>query len=101
MFLAVDDQPRPYTIESGLDNLDLYTTLEGEPLPNYTLVSGLPTYDEALEQIRRARELRRASLKKMLEARSSLQDNKPLTLAEFLQLYKSQRPIAPPTAAPS
>ncbi|XP_052128050.1 protein commissureless 2 homolog [Frankliniella occidentalis] len=31
------------------------------PLPNYTLVSGLPTYDEALDQLQQRRELRRSS----------------------------------------
>lgn len=30
-------------------------------LPSYTLVSGLPTYDEALDQLQRRRELRRSS----------------------------------------
>ncbi|KAK3910695.1 Protein commissureless 2 [Frankliniella fusca] len=48
-----------------------YHALSGEPsekatdmesaLPNYTLVSGLPTYDEALDQLQQRRELRRSS----------------------------------------
>ena len=40
--------------------VDLDLDLEAA-LPSYTLVSGLPTYDEALDQLQRMRQLRRSS----------------------------------------
>lgn len=71
-----------------------------ESLPSYTIVSGLPTYDEALEQLRQVNELR--SDTKMVEAqtqdthnnstnsdRGQLQAIAKLSVTEFLQLYKS------------
>jgi hypothetical protein len=44
-----------------------------ESLPSYTVVSGLPTYDEALEQLRQVRELRTGM--KMVEAQAQNTEN--------------------------
>lgn len=70
-----------------------------ESLPSYTVVSGLPTYDEALEQLRQVRELRTGM--KMVEAQAQNTQNncanngnrqQPLTklaVTEFTQYTKS------------
>lgn len=71
-----------------------------ESLPSYTVVSGLPTYDEALEQLRQVRELRTEM--KMVEAQEQntqisgtnngsrrQQPLAKLAVTEFTQNYKS------------
>jgi hypothetical protein len=71
-----------------------------ESLPSYTIVSGLPTYDEALEQLRQVNELRTDT--KMLEAQGQNTQNNStnsnsrhqqvmakLSVTEFMQVYKS------------
>jgi hypothetical protein len=71
-----------------------------ESLPSYTVVSGLPTYDEALEQLRQVRELRTEL--KMVEAQAQNMQNNganngsrrqqplaKLAVTEFTQYYKS------------
>jgi hypothetical protein len=71
-----------------------------ESLPSYTIVSGLPTYDEALEQLRQVHELRTDT--KMVEAQAQnaqnnstnsdsrqLQAVAKLSVTEFMQFYKS------------
>lgn len=71
-----------------------------ESLPSYTVVSGLPTYDEALEQLRQVRELRTEM--KMVEAEAQNTQNNgtnngsrhqqplaKLAVTEFTQYYKS------------
>lgn len=75
---------------------------EIESLPSYTIVSGLPTYDEALEQLRRVNEQRTDS--KSIEAQTQeqcMQNNENqqqqeplarLSAAELLQSCKSYHP---------
>jgi hypothetical protein len=83
--------------------------LPEEALPNYTLVSGLPSYDEALQQWRAARVHRKSSVAKMAEAIQAAAAKTPppatlrrLSVLEFLLHYKpGQRtvptPVHPPT----
>lgn len=79
--------------------------LPEEALPNYTLVSGLPSYDEALQQWRAARVHRKSSVAKMAEAVQAAAAKAPppaplrrLSVLEFLLHYKGQRTI--PTTIP-
>jgi hypothetical protein len=71
-----------------------------ESLPSYTVVSGLPTYDEALEQLRQVRELRTEM--KIAEAQAQNTQNNctnngsrhqqplaKLAITEFTQCSKS------------
>lgn len=48
LFLTLTDDARARMRSSNNDT----TLMDLEALPNYTLVSGLPTYDDALEQLR-------------------------------------------------
>lgn len=71
-----------------------------ESLPSYTIVSGLPTYDEALEQLRQVLELRTNT--KVVEAQAQSTQNSDtnnedrqqqpldkLSVTEFMLCYKS------------
>jgi hypothetical protein len=71
-----------------------------ESLPSYTVVSGLPTYDEALEQLRQVHELQTET--KLVEAEAQNTQNNStnndsrrqqplakLAVTEFMQYYKS------------
>lgn len=72
-----------------------------ESLPSYTIVSGLPTYDEALEQLRQVQELQTDNKLAEVQAQStqsnaiSSDNNRQqhslskLSVVEFLQQYKS------------
>ena len=75
-----------------------------ESLPSYTVVSGLPTYDEALEQLRQVQELE--SVTKTVEVQAQHTQNNctdndsrqqpplaKLTVTEFIQHYKSTNAI--------
>ncbi|XP_063227261.1 protein commissureless 2 homolog [Bacillus rossius redtenbacheri] len=77
-----------------------------ESLPSYTLVSGLPSYDEALEQLRAVREqckmAARAPEKKggAPQQHQQHQQQPPpptttlrLSVAEFLRTYKTYPPL--------
>ncbi|XP_075214751.1 protein commissureless 2 homolog isoform X2 [Lycorma delicatula] len=52
-----------------------------ESLPSYTLVTGLPTYEEALEQLRQVHELRGASKPDMAR----------LSVGDLLSVYKPDK----------
>lgn len=52
-----------------------------ESLPSYTLVTGLPTYEEALEQLRHVQELRGASKPDMAR----------LSVGDLLSVYKPDK----------
>ncbi|CAB3374048.1 Hypothetical predicted protein [Cloeon dipterum] len=74
--------------------------LPEEALPNYTLVSGLPSYDEALQQWRAARVHRKSSVSKMAEAIQAAAAKTPppaplrrLSVLEFLLHYKGQKTV--------
>ncbi|XP_059477768.1 uncharacterized protein LOC132198046 [Neocloeon triangulifer] len=74
--------------------------LPEEALPNYTLVSGLPSYDEALQQWRAARVHRKSSVSKMAEAIQVAAAKTPppaplrrLSVLEFLLNYKGQKTV--------
>lgn len=71
-----------------------------ESLPSYTVVSGLPTYDEALQQLRQVHELRTDT--KTVEAHTQQTQNNctnndgrqqqplaKLAVTEFMEQYKS------------
>lgn len=71
-----------------------------ESLPSYTVVSGLPTYDEALEQLRQVHEVRTDT--KTVEAQAQQTQNNctnndsrqqqplaKLAVTEFMEQYKS------------
>lgn len=75
-----------------------------ESLPSYNVVSGLPTYNEALEQLRQVQEL--GSDTKTAEVQAQHTQNNPtdndnrqqpplatLTVTEFMQEYKSTTAI--------
>jgi hypothetical protein len=75
-----------------------------ESLPSYTVVSGLPTYDEALEQLRQVQELE--SVTKTMDVQAQNTQNNctdndsrqqpplaKLNVAEFMQHYKSTTAI--------
>ncbi|XP_015588155.1 protein commissureless 2 homolog [Cephus cinctus] len=84
---------------------------DNESLPSYTLVSGLPSYEEALEQLKMVQALRRGESGceiKQIEAESptsqgatsTIGQNQAnqmsrLSVAEFLQLYKMQQQQLP------
>jgi len=77
--------------------------LPEEALPNYTLVSGLPSYDEALQQWRAARVHRKSSVSKMAEAIQAAAAKTPppaplrrLSVLEFLLNYKGQKTVSTP-----
>lgn len=64
-----------------------------ESLPSYTIVTGLPSYDQAMEQFRQLRTIRRASSPKL----SGIEENENippritfarLSLGEIFQFYK-------------
>lgn len=62
-----------------------------ESLPSYTIVTGLPSYDQAMEQFRQLRVIRRMSSPKLTDAG----DDAPpritfarLSLGEIFQFYK-------------
>lgn len=64
-----------------------------ESLPSYTIVTGLPSYDQAMEQFRQLRSIRKASSPKIAEMEGS--ENSPasttfagLSLGEIFQFYK-------------
>ena len=72
---------------------------EAESLPSYTIVSGLPSYEEALEQLRKVNELRTDSKTVEINAQSCevtnaySTDNRQqplskLSATELLQTYK-------------
>lgn len=77
--------------------------LPEEALPNYTLVSGLPSYDDALQQWRAARVHRKSSVSKMAEAIQAAAAKSPppaplrrLSVLEFLLNYKGQKTVSTP-----
>jgi len=75
-----------------------------ESLPSYTVVSGLPTYDEALEQLRQVQQLR-SDTKTVDDQAQHTQNNctdngsrqqpplAKLAVTEFMQQYKSTTAI--------
>ncbi|XP_018319600.1 protein commissureless 2 homolog isoform X1 [Agrilus planipennis] len=77
-------------------NVEAGSNYESESLPSYTVVSGLPTYDEALEQLKK--------MKEKLRTDSRVVDSNPqpctthvpsnqivsrLSVTDLFQLYKS------------
>jgi hypothetical protein len=71
-----------------------------ESLPSYTIVSGLPTYDEALEQLRQVNESHTDTKMVEVQAQSTqknsansdsrqLQSMAKLSVMEFMQFHKS------------
>lgn len=64
-----------------------------ESLPSYTIVTGLPSYDQAMEQFRQLRAIRRMSSPKLTDA-NAMDDLPPritfarLSLGEIFQFYK-------------
>lgn len=78
-----------------------------ESLPSYTIVTGLPSYDQAMEQFRQMRALRKASWPKMSITENDDQqqttyspsnNNNRLTFArlslgEILQFYKTDKTL--------
>lgn len=64
-----------------------------ESLPSYTIVTGLPSYDQAMEQFRQLRAIRRMSSPKLTDINAA--DDAPpritfarLSLGEIFQFYK-------------
>jgi hypothetical protein len=93
-FISVLESRAQSTAAGGASGGDV------ESLPSYTVVSGLPTYDEALEQLRQVREL--GSVTKTVEVQDQHTQNNctdsesrqqpplvKLTVTELVQQYKS------------
>ncbi|KAI4466127.1 commissureless [Holotrichia oblita] len=72
---------------------------ENESLPSYTIVSGLPSYDEALEQLKKVKELSSSTSKDQaagLDASAKSEDLlaqnpqlQTISVIELFQLYKN------------
>lgn len=62
------------------------TENDQESLPSYTIVSGLPSYDEALEQLRKARESQ--SIKIPIESDQQVK----LSVTDLFNMYKTYPP---------
>lgn len=93
-FITVLESRAQSTSASGASGGDV------ESLPSYTVVSGLPTYDEALEQLRQGHEFRTDTKTVDVQAQHT-QNNctgndsrqqlplAKLAVTEFMQHYKS------------
>jgi hypothetical protein len=94
LFITVLESRAQSTAAGGASGGDV------ESLPSYTVVSGLPTYDEALEQLRQVHEVRTDT--KTVEAQAQQTQNNctnndsrqqqplaKLAVTEFMEQYKS------------
>jgi hypothetical protein len=97
-FISVLESRAQSTAAGGASGGDV------ESLPSYTVVSGLPTYDEALEQLRQVQELGSGTKTVDVQAQhaqsnctdSDIRQQPPLaklTVTEFIQHYKSTNAI--------
>lgn len=79
---------------------------DSESLPSYTIVSGLPSYDEAIEQLRQVRNQSKNDTSAEIKATDkSNSDNwvpqtpptpvTRLSVSELFQLYKGSMPATP------
>lgn len=68
-----------------------------ESLPSYTIVTGLPSYDQAMEQFRKIRAMRRVSSPKL-----NIQEDEQvppkltfarLSLGDIFQFYKNDKTL--------
>lgn len=69
-----------------------------ESLPSYTIVTGLPSYDQAMERFRQLRTMRRMSSPKLSDISEELNDPPKITFArlslgEIFQFYKVDKNI--------
>lgn len=68
-----------------------------ESLPSYTIVTGLPSYDQAMEQFRKIRAMRRVSSPKLTDQADDQISPKltfaRLSLGDLFQFYKNDKTL--------
>ncbi|KAI4466122.1 commissureless [Holotrichia oblita] len=79
---------------------------ENESLPSYTIVSGLPSYDEALEQLKKVKELssstskdQAAGLAASAKSEDLLAQNPQLQTISVIELFQLYKNVGQPESA--
>lgn len=73
-------------------NVESGSNPETESLPSYTVVSGLPSYEEALEQLKKVKELSggEPTAKSPSSSTNNVESVTRLSVTDLFQIYKPE-----------